>query len=187
VTPSRAFILLLCLFTFGCGKSLEKQTRNQVRTLAGADWKKGDITVSNVKQLGDYAVADVTVKTAMKLRREGSKWVLDEVRLDDRRWESVDRIVEALEAARTRDTEKSLKEISQSIADYRAAHGKIPQVNNFDKLIDVLNPRYLDRVIRIDAWSSEFSYKALDSQHFELRSPGSDRRLGTADDLLAGN
>jgi hypothetical protein len=180
-------LFLLCLITFGCGKSLEKQTQNQVRTLSGADWNKDDITVSDVKESGDYAVATVTVKTAVKLRRQGSKWLLDEVRLDDRRWESVDRIVAALEAARVKETENRIERISRGVADYRAAHGEIPQVQGFDKLIDELSPRYLDKVIRLDAWSSEFSYEALDSQRFELRSPGADRRLGTADDLMAKN
>jgi hypothetical protein len=174
----------LFLLTLACGKSLERQTRDQVRSLAGAELGSDAVEVTNVRETGNQAVADLVVRTAVKLKKEDGRWTLDEVRLGDRRWERVDRIVEAIEALRRAETEEQLDRISAGIRGYREAHGSIPQVETFELLIDRLSPRFLDRVIRLDAWQSRFSYRVIDSERFELRSPGRDRTLGTDDDLV---
>jgi len=180
----RLLLVGLYLLTLACGKSVERQTRDQVRTLAGARLGSDAVEVSNVKETGNVAVADVVVRTAVTSRKEDGRWRLDEVRLDDRRWERVDRIVEALEAVRRAETEELLERISTAIRGYRESHGSIPRVDGFEQLIDLLSPRYLDRPIRLDAWQSPFIYQAFDSARFELRSPGPDRKAGTDDDLV---
>ncbi len=177
--------LVILLLTFGCGKSLEKQTEQQVRTLAGANWDKKQVEVTNIRQkTGGHAIADVTVTTAVTLRQEDGKWLLDEVRLRDDWWEKVDRIVAAIQAARTAETETDMRDIRNAIEEYRKVHGRVPDTSSFTDLIDQLNPRFLSSVIRLDGWKEPFAYRPVGTNNFVLTSAGPDRRLGTPDDIV---
>ena len=185
MNPLRATPWLLLLITLACGKSLEKQTEQQVRTLAGANWDADQVRVTNVRQkTGGHAIADVTVTTAVTLRQENGRWLLDEIRLDDQWWEKIDRIVAAIQASRTSETDTQMNEIRQSIDQYREAHGHPPQTSSFVTLIDELNPRFLDSVIRLDGWRSPYAYRSVGPEGYVLTSPGPDRKLGTADDII---
>lgn len=164
---------------------MEKQTEQQVRTLAGANWKEDQVDVSNIRQkVGNHAIADVTVTTTVTLRQENGKWRLDEVRLDDQWWEKVDRIVAAIQSSRTEQTKQQMTRIRQGVSEFSRVHGHVPQASSFVGLIDQLNPRFLEPVIRLDGWKSPFAYRTLGSDSYVLTSPGPDRKLGTADDIV---
>lgn len=179
----RLFVILSVLFFFAaCGKSLEKQIETQVGGLAGADLDD-DITVSEIRETSDYASAEVQITTGVKMKREGSRWVLEEVRLDDRHWEKVSRITKALNQIRRDDTREMLTTISDSIRRYEETNGRVPQVDSLETLIDILNPAYLERVLRLDAWSNPFRYLAKSPSSYELRSAGEDAKFGTQDDI----
>lgn len=181
----RGLVLLATVFiTLGCGKSLEKQTREQVRTLGGAELDAKSVEVTNAKASGSRATADVVIRTAVTLRKEGQDWVLDEVRLADRRWEKVDRIVAAVESSRYEETRADIQAVLGAIGRYRRDHGELRDVRNFVELIDLLNPIYLDRVIRLDAWQRPLRFKLEDDGRFEIRSDGPDGKRGTDDDLV---
>ena len=178
-------LLSLLLLTLACGRSLEKQTEEQVRTLAGANWDQDQVSVTNIRQeAGGHAVADVTVTTAVTLREENGKWQLDEIRLDDHWWEKVNRIVSAIQAARAAETKTRMDEIRQGVDEFQRANGQVPQTSSFVELIDKLNPRFLEPVIRLDGWQSAFAYRSLGPDRFVLTSPGPDRKLGTPDDIV---
>ncbi len=165
---------------------MEQQTEQQVRTLSGADWHKDQIKVSNIRQkVGGHAIADVTVTVPVTLKQEDGKWRLDEVRLDDEWWESVDRIVAAIQASRAESTRRQMDAIRQGLDRFYGANGHIPQATSFVELIDQLNPRFLDSVIRLDGWKSPFAYATLGPDRYVLTSPGPDRKLGTSDDIVA--
>lgn len=168
----------------GCGRSLERQTRDQLRTLGGAELDARAVEVTNARASGGRATADVTIRTAVTLRHQGNQWVLDEVRLGDRRWEKVDRIVQALEQARSEETRRQMDKILAGIASYRSAHGRLPELDSFVELIDLLNPEFLDEVIRLDGWQNPFHFKQEDDGTLELRSDGPDGKRGTDDDLV---
>lgn len=164
---------------------MEKQTENQVRTLAGAEWGKDQVSVTNIRQkTGGHAIADVTVTTAVTVRQENGKWKLDEVRLGDQWWEKIDRIVAAIQAGRTAETKSEMDAIRKGVDEFQEANGHVPQTSNFVELIDKLNPRFLAPVIRLDGWESAFAYRALGPKRFVLTSPGPDRKLGTPDDIV---
>lgn len=167
-----------------CQKSLNEQVRDQIRTLDSAELDPETIDVLEVRQSGDQAVAEVTIKTAVRMRKEGNKWVLREVRLGDRRWESVDRILEAIEKSRQEKTVKQMDQVTAGIKKYLQEEGKVPLVKSFETLVDTLNPEYLPSVIRIDAWWNPYRYSVMTVSEFELRSAGPDGRFGTGDDLV---
>lgn len=172
------------LLLTGCGKSLEGQTREQVRTLANADLPEDSVEIVDVQETGDHAVAEVEIRTAFKLRKVDERWVLEEVRLGDRRWEKVSRVLEALNLERQKETRLLLEQLTDGIAEYMALNGEVPQSENFRDLVDVLNPQFVPRVIRLDAWWNPFVYSASGTGAFELRSAGVDGILGTEDDLV---
>ncbi len=169
---------------WGCGRSLERQTQDQIRTLGGAELDAGAVEVTNARASGGRATADVTIRTAVTLRRQGNRWVLDEVRLADRRWEKVDRIVEAIDRARAEETRRQMDKILTGIVDYRRVHGSLPRLDSFVELIDLLNPEFLDEVIRLDGWQNPYRFEQEDDGTLELRSDGPDGRRGTDDDLV---
>lgn len=181
--PSLLASALLLLLS-GCGKDLEGQLQEQVRTLDNAQLKPEQVEVVNIRAQGDEAVAEVTIKTAVKMRKQGNEWVLDEVSLGGGRWEKVDRILRAVNQDRSDETLRQMEAVRGGIDRYRAREGEVPQVRNFVALIDVLAPRDLATVIRIDSWGNQFFYRAFDADSYEIRSTGPDARVYTDDDLV---
>ena len=177
------YLLLACSLA-SCQKSLNEQVRDQIRTLDHAELDPEDIEILEVRGSGDQAVVQVTIKTAIRMRKEGNKWVMREIRLGDRRWESVDRILEAIERSRQEQTAKEMDQVTAGIKKYRQEEGNVPLVKSFEKLVDTLNPEYLSSVIRIDAWWNPYRYRVMTVSEFELRSAGPDGKFGTDDDLV---
>lgn len=173
---------MILLLPAGCGKSLEKQVRSQVRELADADWDKERITVSDFKPMGDYATAEIELRIPVKLRRTGGRWRIEEVRLDDRRWERVDLILQALEGERIARTRRDLAEIAEAFRNWmEEGTPEVPET--FSELIDRLAPRYLEHVLRLDAWDSPYRLEDEDDEGLWIVSAGPDRKFGTEDDL----
>ena len=178
--------ILAILFTLSaCGRTLDKQVSNQVRNLDQASFGEEEVVVRNIRQTRDSAVAEIQVSTAVKMKREQGKWLIEEIRIADRRWEKVEHILAVLKQERTATTRQHMDQISSGIRGYRERRGRLPQVYTFTDLIDVLSPAYLEPVIRIDAWSNPFFYRPLGTDGYDLRSAGPDGRLQTADDLVA--
>ena len=139
-------------------------------------------------QRGRYTLTrPLLFRTAVKLKKVDGQWVIDEVRLGDRRWEKAERILAALNLQRRQGTQAQLGEIRQGIQRYRLENAQVPQAEGFTALIDSLSPRYLGRVIRFDSWSNPFRYKALGPENFDLRSAGPDGEFQTGDDILSEN
>lgn len=176
--------LLVSLALLSCQKTLEDQVRHQIRTLDNAELDPEAVEVVRVRQSGKQAVAEVTIKTAVRMRKEGDKWVLQDVRLGDRRWESIDRILEAIEQSRSEQTAREMDQVKAGIEQYIQEKGEVPLVKSFDKLVDTLNPSFLPVVIRIDAWWNPYRYQVMSISKFELRSAGPDGEFDTGDDLV---
>lgn len=180
-------VAVLVLLTFAsCAKNLARQTRDQVRTFDGADLKKEDVEIVDVQERGDHAVVEIRVRTAVKMARKDGKWVLEEVRLADRRWEKTETILNLLEQTRSDTTSLQLQAVAGALRKYREEKGEVPPTGDYAELMDFLFPAYLEQIIRIDAWSRPFAYRKLSDGGFELRSAGSDGKFGTSDDLVLG-
>ena len=183
----RHALIFLLLIGASCGKSLEKQVQEAVRTFDTAQFSKKQVKVDEIKYLGSHAVATVTLKTAVKMIKEDDQWVIDEVRIGDRRWEKAEFIIAVLNEKRTARTRSNLNTLSSGISQYRSQHSKLPPAKDFEELIDALSPDYLGRVTRLDAWSNPFSYRAFSVSRYDLRSAGPDGEIDTADDLKPGD
>lgn len=176
------FVLAMILvLPAGCGKSLEKQVRSQVRELADADWDNERITISEFKPMGEFATAEIALRLPVKLRRADGHWRIEEIRLDDRRWERVDLILQALQAERISRTRRDLDQIAEAYRRWVQDDGSFEIPETYPELVDRLAPRYLDRVIRLDAWDTP--YRLDDDEGLWVVSAGPDRKFGTGDDL----
>ena len=89
-----------------------------------------------------------------------------------------------VEIARRETTRGMMATISQAIQMYGLSHSELP--NTLDDLTiapseDVEAP--LDKNSLSDSWGQPIQYKKLSKVKFELRSGGTDKQIGTGDDL----
>ncbi len=179
----RLCCVLIALGCFSCTKKIDQQLWEAIRTFGDSSLKDDDIEVENIQQMGNHAVAEITIKTAVKLAKKEGRWIIEEVRLGDRRWEKTDHILAVINEKRDETTRRQLDLISRGIQDYNGVHGQVPQASDFMKLIDILTPEHLDQILYIDAWSNPFIYRFLSTSTYDLRSSGPDGKKGTDDDL----
>lgn len=172
-------------FLPACGKKVEDPIVTPIRTFAGADLKADQIQIDELRESGDQAIAEITVKTAVRMKKENGQWVIDEIRLGDRHWEKAENILAAIQTRRTQRTSGQLNQIAGGIRGYQADRGSLPQAEDFEALIDMLAPRFLQQVVRLDAWSRPFRYRLLAGGGYDLRSSGPDGYFDTEDDLVS--
>lgn len=176
--------VLVLLWLTSCGKRIESQVQETVRVFDNALLSADAVEIQSVRKSGDHVIAEIKVTTAVKMKRKDGRWVIEEIRIGDRRWEKAEHILFVINEQRSETTRRQLTLISEGIRRYKERNGKVPQVPDYETLIDLLSPRYLDQIIRIDAWSNPFSYQSSSENTFELRSTGPDGAFGTQDDLL---
>lgn len=179
--------ILVLLSIVSCGKRIDQQVKQTVRTFDNLSLSDKNIEVQDVRESGGQLVAQIKVTTAVKMIRKDGKWVIDEIRIGDRQWEKADHVVAILNQKRSETTRRQMNVVSASINRYLAEKGTLPEVGTYEALIDVLSPGYLGPVIRVDAWSNPFRYRALSQNNYELRSAGPDGAVGTQDDLIVGS
>ena len=177
-------LFLILLGSLGCGKSLEKQVQEQIRTFDHASLSEQQVEVQNVKEIGDHAVAEVRITTAVRLVKKDGDWVIEEFRIGDRRWERAEHILAVINEQRTETTLQQLNLITEGIRRYADLNQQLPKASSFEELMDILSPQFHNQVVRIDAWSNPFSYQAIGADGYDLKSAGPDGDLGTPDDLF---
>ena len=177
-------LFLILLGSLGCGKSLEKQVQEQIRTFDHASLSEQQVEVQNVKEIGDHAVAEVRITTAVRLVKKDGDWVIEEFRIGDRRWERAEHILAVINEQRTETTVQQLNLITEGIRRYADLNQQLPKASGFEELMDILSPQFHNQVVRIDAWSNPFSYQAISADGYDLKSAGPDGDLGTPDDLF---
>ncbi len=146
--------------------------------------KATELEILETRESGNSLVAEVKVKTALKFVKENGRWELTEVRLADRHWEKISHILALLNEKRTQTTMKSLEDMAEAIRLYQVEQGYVPQATDFRALIDLLAPRFLNSVIRLDAWSNPFLYSSYSSSGYKLSSAGADGAEGSRDDIV---
>ncbi len=174
---------MLFLPLLACGKSLEKQIVDGLSNLDQVRFGKGQVQVEKVRRTGNHAVAEVTLKTAVKLIRIDRAWVIEEIRLGDRRWEKVETILAALDEERSLRTRSDLKLIDSAIGRYLRERGELPPAESFGELMDHLAPEYMQPTTELDGWFNPYVFRTLSSQDYDLRSAGPDGVARTSDDV----
>ncbi len=183
----KLIILSAALFvSYGCaarGKLSEGEARELIARAPGLSLKEDQIKVTQIVQpTSDHAVVEATISTGFKYQRVDGKWVLKEVRVGLNRWEDVGLVIEAINREKSDRARKMLELIAKGVERYRNDFSSYPQ-GDFEGLIDLISPRYLPKVIRLDPWSNPFVYQYSGSG-YRLISVGADGTAGTQDDIV---
>src|SRR6266705_2293123 len=138
----------------------------------------------DVNQTGQRdAVAETTLHATFRFEKVDGKWVIREVRLGKRPWERLDDILRALEQVKTEQTRKLLEQVAAAIEKYREANGALPDFKDYVSLSDTLSPKYMNPLIREDAWHNPLAASRSAPGTVRLLSAGPDGRTGTPDDI----
>ena len=176
----------LSLFAFqtrAAGDLTPKEARRVIARLAGIELPSDAVRIKSISPMGNSAVVVAQVETAFRLVNDKDKWRVAEVRTGDRRWEDMDLLVRALNAEKTSRVRAELETIATALEAFRRERGSYVEAKTEAALVDFLSPRYLARVIRLDAWHRPYEYEGS-REAYMLRSLGPDGKAGTPDDVV---
>ena len=176
----------LSLFAFqtrAAGDLTPKEARRVIARLAGIELPSDAVRVKSISAMGNTAVVVAQVETAFRLVNDKDKWRVAEIRTGDRRWEDMDLLIRALNAEKTSRVRAELETIATALEAFRRERGFYVEAKTEAALIDFLSPRYLKRVIRLDAWHRPYEYEGS-RESYVLRSLGPDGQSGTTDDVV---
>jgi hypothetical protein len=160
-----------------------KEARRLIARMAGIDLPSDAVRVKEVNALGNSATVVAQVETAFRFEKgDNGKWRVAEIRTGERRWESVDLLLKALNAEKTSRARAELESIATALESFHREHGFYVEAKTEAVLVDRLNPRYLTRVIRLDPWHQPYEYEGTRTAYV-LRSAGPDEQSNTADDV----
>src|ERR1051325_8103436 len=168
--------------TRAAGELTPKEARKAIARMAGIQLPSDAVRVKSIESFGTSTVVVAQVETAFRFVNENDKWRVAEIRTGDRRWEDVETLVRALNAEKTSRVRTELETIATALEAFRRERGSYVASKSEAQLIDFLSPRYLTRVIRVDAWDRPYEYEGTGNSYV-LRSVGPDGKPNTADDI----
>jgi len=174
--------LLMTNRSQAAGDLSPKEARKLIARLAGINLPSDAVRVKSVSSLGNSAVVVAQVETAFRFVNENDKWRVAEIRTGDRNWEDVESLVRALNTEKTSRVRAELETIATALEAFRRERGAYVESKSEAQLIDFLSPRYLARVIRVDAWHQPYEYEGSRNSYI-LRSSGPDGKPNTPDDI----
>lgn len=180
------YLLIAVLLLTGCGRRTLNTNRARDVVVDIPQWalEKEDVEVVFVRQVsGSEAIAETRLKTAFRIERVRGEWIVREVRVGHGQWEKVGNLTQALTEVKIEETRKSLDQITEAILRYRESNGRMPVFKDYVALSDLLSPKYLTPLIRLDAWRRPLEAERPDADSILLRSVGPDGRFGTGDDI----
>jgi hypothetical protein len=77
-----------------------------------------------------------------------------------------------------------MQKLAAAIEKYRAATGSLPDAKDIVGLTDILNPQYMNELVREDGWGKPIVYEVTGPSTFRLVSRGADGEPGTRDDIV---
>jgi type II secretion system (T2SS) protein G len=175
-------VAVLSIQTRAAGDLSPKEARKLIARMAGINLPSDAVRVKSVSSLGNSAVVVAQVETAFRFVNENDKWRVAEIRTGDRNWEDVDSLVRALNAEKTSRVRAELETIATALEAFKHEQGGYIESKSETALIDFLNPHYLARVIRVDAWHHPYEYEGTRNSYV-LRSVGPDGKANTEDDI----
>lgn len=173
---------LIATRTRAAGDLTPKEARKLIARLAGIQLPSDAVRIKEITPFGNSAVVVAQVETAFRLVNENEKWRVVEIRTGDRRWEDVDALVRALNVEKTSRVRAELETIATALESFKRERGFYVESTSEAKLIDLLNPHYLPRVIRVDPWHAPYDYEGTRTSYV-LRSNGPDGKANTSDDI----
>lgn len=182
-----AAIAIIATQTRAAGDLSPKEARRLIARMAGIELPSDAVRIKEISSVGNSATVVAQVETAFRfVKGDKDKWRVAEIRTGDRRWEDVDMLVRALNVEKTQRARAELESIATALESYRREHGFYVEAKNEAGLIDRLNPRYLNEIIRMDPWHKPYQYEGT-RDSFILRSAGPDEKANTEDDIVRTN
>jgi len=175
-------VSLIATQTRAAGDLTPKEARKLIARLAGIQLPSDAVRVKEITSFGNSVVVVAQVETAFRLVNENDKWRVAEIRTGDRRWEDVDALVRALNVEKTSRVRAELETIATALESFKRERGFYFESTSEAKLIDLLSPHYLPRVVRVDPWHQPYEYEGTRTSYV-LRSNGPDGKANTADDI----
>ena len=183
-----ASLLLICAaagFVIA-GQLGAREAREKIAHAVGLD-KADRVHITRISGMGGDAVVEATIEQAYHFTTDKSgQWVVAEVRAGERRWESLELIDTAVKKEKILRTAAELTAVAAAHEAYRRERGAYVSAGTGAALIDKLCPRYLPKVIRLDAWSRELEYTGT-AGGYRLISHGPDGKAGGGDDIVIEN
>jgi len=178
-------ITLLILLT-GCAsrKISVNSARDAIVALPQGILEKDDIDIVHVTQTSNaFAVVETRVKTAFRMQKVDETWEIRDIRIGNGQWEKVEDLEAALTQVKTKQTRLLLDQVAASVREYRGDTGKMPEFEDYVGLSDVLAPKYMTPLIRLDSWRNPLRAKAVNTDSILVTSAGPDLRYDTDDDI----
>jgi len=182
-----AAVLLLVLGIAWARQLGPREARDKIAQALGIG-EASRIHVKSIRQSGQSeAIVEATFDGTFHLAvdKKGD-WAVTELRTGDRCWESVELIRTAVRKEKILRTTADMRAIATALEAFHREHGTYVQATSGRMLMDSLAPKYVDRLVRLDAWSNEFEYHGGPSG-YKLASSGPDGKPGTADDIVYQN
>ncbi len=146
--------------------------------------QKEDVEVVGIRQVGGTeAIVETRLKTAFRFEKVEGQWVIREVRLGHGQWEQVGKLSRTLEAIRTEETQQMLDRVADAIRKYKESNGSLPSFKDYVSLSDLLSPKFLTPLIRLDAWRQPLGAQLQNPDSILLWSAGPDGKDFTGDDI----
>jgi hypothetical protein len=144
-----------------------------------------DVKVLSVSQVSSgAAIVETTVRTAFRVERIKGDWVVREVRVGNRQWESIDSLLAALNSVKAEHARQILGVISSALERYREKYGRLPTFNDYVALSDALYPDYMADAYRLDPWRQPWRAFRETGDTVRLVSAGPDEKPDTPDDIV---
>jgi Type II secretion system (T2SS), protein G len=173
--------------TRAAGDLTPKEARRLIARMAGIELPSDAVRIKEISSFGNSATVVAQIETAFRfVKGDKNKWRVAEIRTGDRHWEDVEMLVRALNVEKTQRARAELESIATALESYRREHGSYVEAKNEMALIDRLNPRYLNEIIRVDPWHKPYEYEGS-RDSFVLRSAGPDEKTNTEDDIVRTN
>jgi hypothetical protein len=164
-----------------------KRARCLVANLFAVQLPSDAVRIREVSGLGlaphPSAVAVTLVQADFRLAKKSGNWQAVEFHSGSRDWLRLDSVRATVDAQKRVKTMEDLNAIATALLAYRQERGTFVISDKHSVLIDHLNPHYLSRVIRLDAWHRPLSYFG-DTNTYTLRSLGPDGKEDTPDDIV---
>jgi hypothetical protein len=180
------YFLFPILILSACGgRSINnRNARGIIVSIPQETLEKEDVDVVKVSQTsGSEAIVETRLKTAFRLERvRGGEWEVREVRLGHGQWEKVENLERTLEMVRIEETQKLLDQVAASVQAYKKANGALPKFSDYISLSDILSPKYMTPLIRLDAWRRPLGAERQRNAVI-IWSVGPDGQPGTDDDI----
>ncbi len=146
--------------------------------------QKEDVEVVRVHHItGSEAIVESKLNTAFRFEKTGGRWIVREVRVGHGEWQNLSSLLRTLEEIKIAETRMMLDAIVQAIQKYQSENGSLPRFRDYVSLSDILSPKYLSPLIRLDSWRQPLAAERVGPGSIVIRSAGPDGRYGTQDDI----